>query len=821
MRIPHAGLWIGFLIAPLLCAASNDDAKAPRNEIISPSVRLPLVFIENRGQFDAEVRYQVRIPALTLDVHADGWAMNSTSRVRVRFEGASKDAAVTSSSPLRATANYLFGAGAKATDEEREAQSIRNVPTFERVQIEGLRAGVDVELFETGGRLEYDIHVAPGTSIDDVVFRYEGVESSEIRPDGSLVALVDGRELFQRAPNTWQVQADGTKRELASAFRALGDDRYGFRVEGRDPALPVVIDPILVYSEFIGGSNADVGSDVAVDASGAVYVTGWARSADFPGADVRKRRGKDVVVFKLRPNGHELEYATFIGGRSDEQAHGIEINSAGEAVVVGETRSSDFPTTRSVHSQTRAGDADAFALSLSADGSTLLWSTFLGGSASDEAYDVALGFDGSAYVVGTTRSRDFPTTSFGIQTERGGGRDAFVTRLDRNGSLLVYSTYLGGVRDDEGRSIALDDSGHAYVTGRTDSGDFPTTPGAYSTRKADIDAFVTKLSMAGGTLVYSTFVGGGAQDEAMSIAVDEDDQAWIGGWTQSFDMDVSVDGFQRENSGRRDGFVACVSTSGGTLAYSSFVGGSAQDEVLGIAIDAFGTPWLVGTTSSDDFPVSVDAAQEARRGGRDAFLVGIDRGTGRMAFGSYLGSTGHDAAFAVDAQPLTENVVVVGQAENVAPDERGKNGGRTVGPSDALVARFEPGLCGVRAERAELGAGAGVQFRTSLPRLGKPIELHVTGGPPNAIGYVLISTQSASTTILEDLFELHVDPSTARVLYSFTTDNNGDWEHTTLLPRRRRLCGRSFVLQAVTFDAVAGPLSFGQMSGGQFLTMGD
>ena len=829
MRIPLSGLLGALLVAPFLCSAARDDSTAPRNEVVAPAVRLPLVFIENRGQFDSEVHYQVRIPALTLDVHADGWSLRGARQVRVRFESTGDGAVVRGSSMLDARANYFHGASEEdepaneadtATDDSPESW-IRGVPTYERVRIRGLRDGMDIDLFETGGRLEYDVRLAPGTSVDEVAFTYEGVEASEIKADGSLVAIVSGRELSQRPPVTWQIEADGTRRQLASSFRVLGENRFGFVVEGRDPSLPIVIDPILVYSEFIGGSNADVGRGVAVDESGAVYVTGWSKSADFPNSDARRRNGKDVVVFKLRPNGRDLEYVTFIGGRSDEMGHAIRVNEAGEVYVVGETRSSDFPTTRSVHSRARAGDSDAFALKLSADGATLQWSTFLGGSASDVAHGVALGADGTAYIVGTTRSRDFPVTSYAFQTERKGGRDAFVTRLDADGGLLIFSTYLGGVRDDEGYAIGLDQNGFAYVTGRTDSGDFPTTLGTHDGRKADIDAFVTKLGLAGSSLVYSTFVGGTAQDEALALAVDEDGQAWIGGWTQSFDIPVTVDAFQSENQGRRDGFIASVSTSGGTLSYASFVGGTGHDEVLGLALDAYGAPWVVGNTSSDDMPVSADAAQESRRGGRDAFLVSVDRASGRLGFGTYIGSRGHETAFDVAAQPFTENIVVVGQAENVPPTERGRLGGRTVGPSDALVARFEPGLCGARAERSTLGVGAGVRFETTMPRLGKTIELRVTDAPSYTQGYVLVSGPSATTTVLENLFELHVDPLSVSILFDFVTDENGTWTHEVTLPRRRKLCGRSFLLQVVTFDAEAGPLSFGQISEGLFLTLGD
>jgi hypothetical protein len=799
-------------------SGSGDDKARRRNQVIAPAVRLPLVFIENRGQFDEEIHYQVRIPGIAVAVHRDGWSIRGESQVRLRFEGASEEATVQGRERLETTANYLFGGPGEDGDEM--PGWIQGVETYERVHVADVRPGMDLDLYESSGRIEYDVRLDPGVSVEEVVFRFEGAEESRIAEDGGLVVRLGETELRQRPPSTWQVERDGTRRELSSAFRALGDDRYGFSVQGRDPELALVIDPVLVYSELIGGSNADVASGVALDETGSVYVTGWAKSSNFPRA-VGRSKGKDVVVFKLDATGTRLEYATFVGGSGNEEGLAIAVTPEGEAVVVGETGSSNFPHTRDAYARSRSGNADAFAFKLSDDGSELLWSTFLGGSSDDVANDVVLGPDGSSYVVGTTRSRDFPVTSHAYQTERGGARDAFVTRLGSDGMVLVYSTYLGGVRDDGGHGIALDGNGNAYVTGRTDSADFPTTTGALDNRKSDVDAFVSKLSQAGGNLIYSTFLGGDGQDEAYGIALDVEYQAWVVGWTQSDDFPTTDGALQESNRARRDGFATRISTSGATLTYSTYVGGSGHDEVVGLALDAYGTPWLSGTTTSDDLPVTPDASQESRSGGRDGFLLGVDGETGRLGFGTYLGGAGHDAALAVGSQPLSENVVVVGNAENIAPSDRGPFSGNKLGPSDALVARFEPGICGSRAELSELGAGAGVQLRSTTPRLGKPYTLSVYGAPPNTPGFVLVSDPTASATLLEGIMELHVDRATARVLFRFTTDDDGAWEFETTLPHGDGLCGRSVVLQAVTLGHELGPLSFGQVSQGLFLTFGD
>ena len=238
-------------------------------------------------------------------------------------------------------------------------------------------------------------------------------------------------------------------------------------------------------------------------------------------------------------------------------------------------------------------------------------------------------------------------------------------------------------------------------------------------------------------------------------------------------------------------------------------------------VDDYGTAWLVGTTSSSDLPLSPDASQRERGGGRDAFLMGFDGKSGRLSFGSYLGGSGNETGFAVAAQPLTENVVLAGIAEDIAPEDRGRLSGGKRGPSDALVARFEPGLCGRRAELSTLGAPGGVELSLTLPRLGKPIELRIENGPPNARGFVLMSPFSASSTVIEGLLELHVDRRSAEVLLPFTTDESGSWFYESVLPRSEESCGRSVVLQALTIDPSRGPLSFGQLSQGVLLTFGD
>ena len=813
-------------LAPALGGQAAEPLEAPtRVPRPAPAVHFPLVFVENDGQFADNVHFQARMAGLSASVLSDGWAFSGESaRMRVRFEGSSDAAAVQGEDERAARANFLpAGMPNQARSESSSSETLRS-RIVGRVRIENLLDGVDALLFESDGRLEYDLHVAPGVDASTIVFRLEGVERSVIGADGALVAESSGRRLRQNAPRTWQVHRDGTEELLPSAFRSLGDHRFGFVVEGRDPELPLVIDPVLVFSEFIGGSNADEAYDIAVDEFGAIYVTGWATSGDFPFGTSpidAKRKGREAVVFKLDPTGTEMVYATFLGGRGDDEGRAIAVNVSGEAFVVGTTKSADFPTTRDAFGRRKVGNFDAFAVRLSEDGSELLYATYLGGSQDDTANAIALGSDDSAYIVGSSRSADFPTTSFSLQPRLRGARDAFLVKLDAEGKFLAFSTLLGGTRDDEAFDVVIDGSGRAYVGGRTESADFPTTVATLDRTRNSVDGFVTKFNGAAASLAYSTFLGGSDQDEVHGVALDEDEALYAVGWTNSRDFPTTVDAFVEGNPGRTDGFVTRLSPSGASVSYSTYLGGSAIDRALGVDIDAFGTPWVVGETRSKDFPVTLDADQDRLGGAKDAFLIGLDEETGEQVFGTYLGGRGDESARAVAVQPLTENVLLAGMADEIAPARRGALSGRHTGPSDALIARYEPGFCGTRAERVTLGSSCGAQLQISTPRLGRTLRIEVIGAPPLVSGTLYSSEVAEGPIQVEDLCELHLDPATTRSLKRFVTDEDGRFVLEVKIPRSGLFCGKRTTVQARIEAPSYGPLSFGQLTQGIELSFGD
>ena len=396
----------------------------------------------------------------------------------------------------------------------------------------------------------------------------------------------------------------------------------------------------LVYATFLGGGSYDYGYGIAVDGSGADYVTGLTYSSDFPttpGAYNTSYNGGDwgdAFVVKLNATGYTLAYATFLGGSSEDHGSGITVDGSGAAYVTGLTWSSDFPTTPGAYDTSYNGGsyADAFVVKLNATGSALAYATFLGGSGA-EGWGITVDGSGAAYVTGQTHSSNFPTTPGAFDTSyNGGDYDAFVVKLNAAGSSLAYATFLGGSGEDHGSGIAVDGSGAAYVTGYATSSNFPTTPGAFdATYNGGWDAFVVKLNPTGSTLTYATFLGGSDGDYGEGIAMDGSGATYVTGWTYSSDFPTTPGAFDTTYNGGSDAFVVKLNAAGSTLAYATFLGGGSGDGGSGIVVDGSGAAYVTGQTHSSNFPTT-PGAFDTTCGGcptyPDAFVVKLAVGGG-------------------------------------------------------------------------------------------------------------------------------------------------------------------------------------------------
>ncbi|MFB3921168.1 MAG: SBBP repeat-containing protein [Terriglobia bacterium] len=398
------------------------------------------------------------------------------------------------------------------------------------------------------------------------------------------------------------------------------------------------------YAQF-GGSGDDYATDIAVDSSGSVHVTGYTNSPDFPTAHpVQAAPGGgtcggspcfDAFVVTLDASGAGLEYATYLGGSGEDFGQGIAVDAAGHAVVTGFTASSDFPTQSAWQAVHRQGTYDAFLVKVDATGSALVYSTFLGGSGEDFASKVALDSAGAAYLTGYTDSPDFPVAN-ALQRLPGGGTcgaaqnttpcfDGFAAKLSADGAALVYSTYLGGSGGDYGYGIAVDDQGSAYLTGLTTSTDFPVTPGAPQSAGGgtSVDAFVVKLAADGSRAVYSTYLGGAGADAGQEVVVDSDGNATIAGYTYGAGFPLT-NPLQAASGGFYDAFIAKLNAAGSAREFSTYLGGSGNEKARGLALDAVGNAYVAGETFSENFPTTSDALQTLYGGGAfDGFVAKI------------------------------------------------------------------------------------------------------------------------------------------------------------------------------------------------------
>lgn len=638
--------------------------KATQARVSRSYGKLPLSFEANEGQQDEQVKFLCRgsgydlflanreavlvltkpeNPASPPARKATLSQKNAKTRstvLRAKLIAANRAAKVTGEEELPGKVNYLIG--------NDRSKWRTDVVTYAKVRYEEVYSGVDLVYYGNQGQLEYDFVVRPGADPACIRLRIAGAQKMRVNGKGQLVMKTAGGAVRWNKPEIYQ-EVDGQQRSVKGKYVLGRGHEVGFQVAAYDTARPLIIDPTLVYSTYLGGSNLDDCWGIAVDSSGNAYVTGHTYSTDFPttaGAFQTTFNGSiDAFVTKLNSSGTGLLYSTYLGGSDVDFGYGIAVDTSGNAYVAGETRSSEFPTTAGAFQTTYAGgDRDAFVIQLNATGTSLLYSTYLGGSGYDRSAhlgDIALDSSGNAYIVGDTDSSDFPTTSGAFQTTHGGGgRDAFVTKFNATGSSVIYSTYLGGSALDFGSGIALDSSGNAYLTGSTESFDFPTVAGAFqATFAGDGDAFVTKLNSTGSGLLYSTYLGGSNSDSGSAIALDASGNVYVTGQTGSSDFPITTGAFQTTLVAGGDAFVTQLNSIGTGLLYSTYLGGNGGENGWGIAVDGSGNAYIAGFTDSSDFPTTADAFQTTFGGVIDVFVTQLNpTGTG-LLYSTYLGGS--------------------------------------------------------------------------------------------------------------------------------------------------------------------------------------
>jgi hypothetical protein len=651
-RGPVSTLGVGLVLAALLAliavSRSGVDSAAPAS-LVPES---PLSFVPNVGQTTGPVRFAAHADAASFYFTPQEAVLafergNEGLALRLGFVGANPTPAIEGSRPREGTVNYLVGS------DSANWQS--GIPTFGEVVYRELWPGIDMVFRGANGKLKYEFVARPGADPSRIQLAYRGADGLALSSAGQLLIDTPFGTLRDEKPRTFQM-VDGRRVPVASRFTLTERaGTYGFALGAYDSSRALVIDPGLLYASYLGGADFEEAQNVALGADGSMYVAGYTLSTNFPSTagafDPTRDGSSDGFVTKFGADG-SLVYATFIGGSEPENAIGLSVDAAGNAYVAGWTDSADFPTTPGAHHTSLNSSQDGFLAKIAADGSALVYSTYLGGQhspgqGSTVATDVAVGADGSAFVIGS--SSDFPTTAGAFDGTLNGFEDGLVAKFSPDGSTLVWATYLGGTACELESlvGVAVDASGSAYVTGYTSSADFPTTPGAFDTT-ADTcdfaDGFVTKLNPSGSALEYSTFLSGesGEADVGFGIDVDASGNAYVTGATQSADFPTTTGAYDRTLDGSTDAFVAKLNAAGSGLVFSTFLGGRGPENGTAIAVDGAGNVFVSGGSSSDDFPTTPGAFDESHNGSDDAMLVRLDASGSTLLYGTYFGGSEQD-----------------------------------------------------------------------------------------------------------------------------------------------------------------------------------
>ena len=713
------------LVTALASLALGVVAVSAPAQIAGSFGNLPLYFEANSpARFLAlgrDAQFSIAATEAQLVLNKSG----ATRTVQMQFTGANPQSQIHGDGGLAGKISHLTGSD--------PAQWRGGVPTFARVQVEEIYPGINLVYYGNQQRLEYDFTVAAGANPGAIAIHFTGADKISVNARGELVLKLGSGEMLQPRPVIYQNLAGG-RQEISGGYKMLDDQSVAFNVGNYDHALPLVIDPVLAYSTFFGGTLEDTGWAIAVDAAdGSVFVVGqtlskmaiskanyqgdFTKGAPFstPGAAQEDFAGGkfigDGFVARFDNTGTNLLYLTYLGGSKDDFISSVVVDAAGNAFVTGFTDSPDFPTKNALYptihgvlnKRSKVYPGDAFVAELDASGSNLVYSTYLGGSELDAANGIALDLAGNVYVTGTTSSTNYPllnpiafrligSTNL-VLNRLVGTNTAFVTKLSPGGSNLVYSTLLGGNTYDVAEGIAVDAAGSAVVAGFTISTNFPTTnaisadlnaggnkknsdyQGKNGVRTIAYDGFVSKLSPAGNSLIYSTFLGSTNNDVAYKIACDPAGSAFVTGYTASPEFPYTVTnipGFYSIVASNKNGNANSVNGDAdafltkffpdGTLAYSAMFGGKKSDIGYGVGVDALGDAFVVGTTFSKDFPTNhTDSAlSDKLHGNSDVFVVALNFDASAVRYSGYLGGKNNENGYGI-AVDAAGNAFITGQ----------------------------------------------------------------------------------------------------------------------------------------------------------------
>lgn len=729
----------------------------------SPSVAPLQGFVENVGQWDPGVSFFAREgaidatvtpTALVLRPRPDPSTREWPAPIVVRFGATSVDG----EGALPTLHHFIQGA--------RPAAHARG---FERVVYRAIAPGIDVRVGRRDGAFAYDLHVAPGASLEDLAIELEGVESIDLVSPTVLRMRSAAGIVEQRIGASWQIDPNGAQVTVASRFRVLdakdGKTRIGFEAPLRDPTREFVLDPSLVFATYIGGPGQDLLKNMDVDASGASTIA--CRAANGAGTPTTPGSFQptaaplsDAWIGKLSANGSTLMWATFLGGNDADEPYGVDVDQDGSVVVFGHTWSGDFPTTPGTVQPLYHGvpkqKCELFITRLAADGSGLIWSTFYGGPGHDLALCSALSPTGDVVFAAEVFHPDPPATpgAFDVTFDPS---DRLLARISADGSTLEFQTYFAdvGIAD-----IVVDANEDVYFAGAAGP-NFPSTPGAFKTSLAPQpgliigDAFVAKLIDDGSQLEWATYVGGDEGLEvACGLALDASSAVYIAGLTDSNDFPVTPGAFDTTLSNPGDGFVSKLLPNGSGLVWSTYLGAccGGQSQMYDLAVDAAGNAIAVGISNEQAYPTTADAFQKNNSGSfpsSDALLTKLDAFGETLVYSTWLGGgSGGTAPSLVGLDVAGDPILGLFGNESSIPTTPGAYdstyGGGTYG--DMIVAKFDLALLPWRVLAGAIKGTADAPNLAGKGQLnpGSSGRISVRGAAPNANALLIAGLTSVN-----------------------------------------------------------------------------
>ena len=583
--------------------AESPKTKTPSKESVKESLaKLPIQFEENRGQFDKKVRFASRranesvFLTPTEAVFTQKVSEKKNYALKMKLVNANENAKTFGAEEKVSKTNYFRG------NDSSKWQT--DISTFGRVNYEEVYQGINMAWYGNDSNdLEYDFIVKPNADYRQIELKFSGAKSLEIAANGDLLIQTKYGTTTQRKPLSYQT-IEGERKEVESRFELVAKNTVKFVVGDYDGSRDLVIDPTqLTYGTFLGGSGQDYPEDIAVDSQENIYVVGTTPSADFPTTPdafttAKNGTSSDIFVTKINAQGG-LQYSTFLGGTSNEAGKAIALDSVGNAYIAGSTSSVNFPVTTAAYDTTQNGGTDAFVTKISASGSTLVYSTYLGTSSSDSAHDIAVDSNGIARILGETLSSSFPLTTNPASTTG----DSFYVNLSANGLTLNYSTKIYGTNFDAARRIAIDSSGNSIILGYTTSSTFPVTANAYDTSfNGSGDIFLMKFT-AGGAVTYATYLGGSSYEginNGMDMALDNSGNVYLLVAVGSTDFPRTAGALTRPLSGYED-FLVKFNPQLSSLLISTPIGPNSNIFGYGISVDSKENVYVLGYTQSDAY----------------------------------------------------------------------------------------------------------------------------------------------------------------------------------------------------------------------------